>query len=426
MDILRILEKKKQKQELSKEEIKFFVDGIVSNAVADYQASAFLMAVVLNGMTENEVFALTDVMKNSGSVLDFSSLNGTTVDKHSTGGVGDSTTFVVAPIMAALGYKVAKMSGRGLGFTGGTLDKLESYQNMNVALSEEKFLGQVADIGIAISGQSKNICPADKILYSLRDVTATVDSIPLIASSIMSKKLAVAADILVLDVKCGDGSLLGDFERTRELAKLMVKIGKDAGKKVRAILTSMDEPLDSYIGNSLEIEGALAVLNGEKNGLFDVATKICAMMLSMDTGIDQNEAMIKINQVIESKQAYKKFEEMIFAQCGQKVVLPKAKNYGVPINSDKSGYIEKIHTKELGKLVMDMGGGRKFVEDKIDHTIGIKIEKRVGDYVEKGEPIAFAYANNENQLEKALQCKYCYEIGNNKKEKTKLIYEEIC
>ena len=259
MNIVEIIEKKKLKNKLSREEIDFFVSKSVSGEIADYQISALLMAIRLMGMDEDETFFLTDAMKNSGAEISLESVHGVKVDKHSTGGVGDSTTFVVAPIVAALGFKVAKISGRGLGFTGGTLDKLESFDSLDVGLSPKRFQEQVNKIGLAVSGQSADICPADKIFYALRDVTSTVDSIPLIASSIMSKKLAVATDILVLDVKVGDGSLLIDYEKTKQLAALMVKMGKMAGKKVAAILSSMDEPLDDYIGNSLEIEGALSV-----------------------------------------------------------------------------------------------------------------------------------------------------------------------
>ena len=283
MNILDIIEKKKKGLVLTKDEIDYFVNGVVSGEIKDYQTSAFLMAVVLKGMTPLETFNLTMAMKDSGDTFDFKGVDGMTVDKHSTGGVGDSTTFVTMPVLASLGFKVAKMSGRGLGFTGGTLDKLESFDGLNVYLEKDEFIKQVNDISIAVCGQTKNICPADKILYALRDVTATVDSVPLIASSIMSKKLAVSADVLVLDVKTGDGALMQNLKQTKILAKTMVNIGKMSGKKVSAVITSMDEPLDRYIGNSLEIQGATEVLSGEQNELKEVA-KALAVEIMLQSG----------------------------------------------------------------------------------------------------------------------------------------------
>lgn len=425
MNIIDIIEKKKFSQKLSREEIEFFVSGIVEGSIADYQTSALLMAIRLNGMDNDETFYLTDTMKNSGDVLNFDNIKGIKVDKHSTGGVGDSTTFVVAPIVAALGFKVAKLSGRGLGFTGGTLDKLEAIKGLSVTLSQEKFEKQVSETGLAVVGQSANICPADKILYALRDVTATVDSIPLIASSIMSKKLAVSADILVLDVKVGDGSLLNNYEKTKQLAQIMVAMGKKAGKKVSAILTSMDEPLDEYVGNSLEVEGAIAVLKGARNNLYKVSKAIVKEILMLSGNFDNTSADIAIDSVLESGKAYAKFEEFIIAQGGESLSLVKAKMYEIPVLSKKEGYISKVHTRELGMLVMRFGGGRLFKDDKIDTTVGLKILKRVGDFVKVGDPICLAYANTEKQLEVAQSVIKLFEFSETAQKKTKLIYEIV-
>lgn len=425
MNIIEIIEKKKFSKKLSREEIEFFVSGIVKGTIADYQASAWLMAVRLNGMDDEETFSLTQAMKSSGEVLNFDDIEGVKVDKHSTGGVGDSTTFVIAAIAATLGFKVAKLSGRGLGFTGGTLDKLESIKGMSVTLTQQQFAEQVKDVGIAVVGQSADICPADKILYSLRDVTATVDSIPLIASSIMSKKLAVSSDILVLDVKVGDGSLLNDYEMTKKLAELMVSMGKLANKKVSAVLTSMDEPLDEYIGNSLEVEGAMAVLKGARNNLYEVSKAIVKEMLCLSGQYDAVTADDAIDKAIDSGKAYEKFEEFVKAQGGESLSLPKSKMYEVPVLSKNEGYISKIHTREIGNLVMAMGGGRVSKDDKIDATVGLKMLKRVGDFVKLGEPLYLAYANTEKQFEKALEGLNYFEFSKSPQQKTKLIYEIV-
>ncbi len=425
VDIVSIIEKKKLGLELNKDEITFFVDGILSKKIEDYQISALLMAICFKGMTENETYDLTIAMRDSGEIVDFLHIEGVTVDKHSTGGVGDSVTFVIAPLLASLGLKFAKMSGRGLGFTGGTLDKLESIEGMNVNLSKADFEKQVSEIGVAICGQTANICPADKILYALRDVTATVDSIPLIASSIMSKKLAVCADCLVLDVKVGDGSFLGDYEKTKQLAKLMVKIGKMNGAKIEAIITSMDEPLDNYIGNSLEIQGAVDVLKGEKNNLYVVSKAISVELLKMALDVTEAGAEKMIEDAIQSGKAFEKFEELVFAQGGKSLQMQMAKMSKVEIFSSKSGYISKIQTKNLGKLVAKMGGGRLKKEDKIDHSIGIKILKRVGDKVNVGDALYLAYANEEWQMEIAKQVVDLFEFSETKPKRNKLIYEVI-
>ncbi len=423
MNILDIIEKKKKGLALTKDEIDYFVNGVVSGEIKDYQTSAFLMAVVLKGMTPLETFNLTMAMKDSGDTFDFKGVDGMTVDKHSTGGVGDSTTFVTMPVLASLGFKVAKMSGRGLGFTGGTLDKLESFDGLNVYLEKDEFIKQVNDISIAVCGQTKNICPADKILYALRDVTATVDSVPLIASSIMSKKLAVSADVLVLDVKTGDGALMQNLKQTKILAETMVNIGKMSGRKVSAVITSMDEPLDRYIGNSLEIQGATEVLSGERNELKEVAKALAVEIMLQSGKYDLKSAQDAFERQIASGEALSKFRQMLTRQGAKSLELKKAKYYGVEVKSQKAGYLEKVDTRALGRFVMSLGGGRMAVDDKIDHTVGLKVLKRVGDKVEKGESVALLYCNEKPRFDDEILS--AFTIGAKKAKKTKLIVDVV-
>lgn len=423
MNILDIIEKKKKGLALTKDEIDYFVNGVVSGEIKDYQTSAFLMAVVLKGMTPLETFNLTMAMKDSGDTFDFKGVDGMTVDKHSTGGVGDSTTFVTMPVLASLGFKVAKMSGRGLGFTGGTLDKLESFDGLNVYLEKDEFIKQVNDISIAVCGQTKNICPADKILYALRDVTATVDSVPLIASSIMSKKLAVSADVLVLDVKTGDGALMQNLKQTKILAETMVNIGKMSGRKVSAVITSMDEPLDRYIGNSLEIQGAMEVLSGEQNELKEVAKALAVEIMLQSGKYDLKSAQDAFERQIASGEALSKFRQMLTRQGAKSLELKKAKYYGVEVRSQKAGYLEKVDTRALGRFVMSLGGGRMAVDDKIDHTVGLKVLKRVGDKVEKGESVALLYCNEKPSFDNEILS--AFTIGAKKAKKTKLIVDVV-
>ena len=423
MNILDIIEKKKKGLALTKDEIDYFVNGVVSGEIKDYQTSAFLMAVVLKGMTPLETFNLTMAMKDSGDTFDFKGVDGMTVDKHSTGGVGDSTTFVTMPVLASLGFKVAKMSGRGLGFTGGTLDKLESFDGLNVYLEKDEFIKQVNDISIAVCGQTKNICPADKILYALRDVTATVDSVPLIASSIMSKKLAVSADVLVLDVKTGDGALMQNLKQTKILAETMVNIGKMSGRKVSAVITSMDEPLDRYIGNSLEIQGAIEVLSGEQNELKEVAKALAVEIMLQSGKYDLKSAQDAFERQIASGEALSKFRQMLTRQGAKSLELKKAKYYGVEVRSQKAGYLEKVDTRALGRFVMSLGGGRMAVDDKIDHTVGLKVLKRVGDKVEKGESVALLYCNKKPSFDDEILS--AFTIGAKKAKKTKLIVDVV-
>ena len=416
-----IIIKKRDNIELSKEEIKFMIDGYTKGDIPDYQMSAFLMAIYFNGMTDNEVFYLTESMMNSGDVLDLSQIEGIKVDKHSTGGVGDKTTLVVAPICASLGVKVAKMSGRGLGHTGGTLDKLESIPGYDINLTEEEFINQVNTINAAVMGQTKKLAPADKLLYSLRDVTGTVPSIPLIASSIMSKKLAAGADAIVLDVKVGAGAFMKTKEEALKLARLMVSIGNKFNKKMTAILTNMDEPLGMAVGNSLEVIEAINTLNGKgPKDLNELCILAAAdLILEAKKAKDMDEAISLAKRQIENKEALMAFAKMVEAQKGDKSYIldinkfemPK---YTIPVEATKDGYVEKIDALAIGNAAMYLGAGRQKIEDNIDHSVGIVLSKKVGDKVNKGEALAFMYSNKENnELEYDMILK-AYNIGNNK------------
>ena len=416
-----IIIKKRDNIELSKDEIKFMIDGYTKGDIPDYQMSAFLMAIYFNGMTDNEVFYLTESMMNSGDVLDLSQIEGIKVDKHSTGGVGDKTTLVVAPICASLGVKVAKMSGRGLGHTGGTLDKLESIPGYDINLTEEEFINQVNTINAAVMGQTKKLAPADKLLYSLRDVTGTVPSIPLIASSIMSKKLAAGADAIVLDVKVGAGAFMKTKEEALKLARLMVSIGNKFNKKMTAILTNMDEPLGMAVGNSLEVIEAINTLNGKgPKDLNELCILAAAdLILEAKKAKDMDEAISLAKCQIENKEALMAFAKMVEAQKGDKSYIldinkfemPK---YTIPVEATKDGYVEKIDALAIGNAAMYLGAGRQKIEDNIDHSVGIVLSKKVGDKVNKGEALAFMYSNKaNNELEYDMILK-AYNIGNNK------------
>ncbi len=399
MRIYDIICKKKNGLALTKEEIDFFVQGVTDRSIPDYQTTALLMAICLKGMTDEETFYLTDAMAHSGDMVCLDEIKGVKVDKHSTGGVGDSTTFVVLPILASLGLKCAKMSGRGLGHTGGTLDKLNSI-GVNVEISEEKFFKEVNEIGLSVIGQTKNICPADKILYSLRDVTGTVDSIPLIASSIMSKKLAGGSDVIVLDVKTGDGAFMKTKEEATLLAEKMVAIGKAFNKKISAVITDMNEPLDDYVGNSLEIYGALKVLEGEKNELYLVskalvleATRLSGLSVTCD----------EIDKVISSGKAKEKFIEMIKWQNGDVCFIEgkeklKGAKYTYPIVAKESGYVQSFDLEKLGLSVCKIGGGREKADDVIDYFVGVEINVKVGGKVNANDVIGTVFNNKPNDI----------------------------
>lgn len=399
MRAVDLILKKRNGNKLNKEEIDFMVSGYTNGDIPDYQMSAFLMAIYFEGMDDEEAALLTDSMLHSGEILDLSSINGIKVDKHSTGGVGDKTSLVVAPIVASLGIKVAKMSGRGLGHTGGTIDKLESIPGYNTSISIDEFISQVEEIGISIIGQTKNLAPADKKLYALRDVTGTVESIPLIASSIMSKKLASGADAIVLDVKVGSGAFMKDLESARHLARLMVEIGKTAGKKVVAILTNMDEPLGYAVGNNLEVIEAINTLNGKGPKDF---TELCLiasaeLIVAANLASDIDEGIKLAKKQIDNKKALDKFADLVRAQGGDESYIyhpdkfAKASNI-IEVKSTKSGYVVSIDALQIGNAAMQLGAGRKSLDDKINHRVGVVLNKKVGDKVEEGDTLAYIHS----------------------------------
>ena len=409
MRMYDLIMKKRDGGVLTKEEIDFIISSYTKDYIPDYQMSALAMAIYFRGMTPEETAHLTMAMAYSGDVMDLSAIKGIKVDKHSTGGVADTTTLVLAPMVAACGAPVAKMSGRGLGHTGGTIDKLESIPGMRVELSEEEFTDNVNKYGIAIIGQTKNLTPADKKLYALRDVTATVDSIPLIASSVMSKKIAAGADAIVLDVKVGRGAFMKDLESAKALAKLMVDIGNSVGRKTVAHVTNMDYPLGLAIGNALEIIEAVQVLKGHgSKDLLEVCMLLGSDMLQI-AGVakDDKEARAKLKEALDSGKALQKFKEFIKAQGGDERVvddfslLPQAK-YVRPWIADRDVYIKDLMALDLGLVAMKLGAGREKKEDKIDLAVGIMLGGKVGDIVRKGEPIATIYANDEGKAEWAL------------------------
>lgn len=408
MRMYDIIEKKKRGERLSDEEIRFFVNGYCDGSIPDYQASALLMAICLKGMTDDETASLTFAMRDSGDVIrDMPGIKGKRVDKHSTGGVGDKTTLVVAPVIASLGIPVAKMSGRGLGHTGGTIDKLESIQGFNTDISPKKLKGIVEKYGIAVVGQSAALAPADKKLYALRDVTATVDSIPLIASSIMSKKLALPDDCIVLDVKCGSGAFMKSEEDSLALAKLMVSIGKNAGRKMLVLVTDMDAPLGCAIGNSLEVVEAINTLKCSGPADFtELCVTLSAYMLRLCEGENLDVCRKKVENALESGAALKKFKDMIKGQDGNPAwaddvsLFPKAK-FSREIRCDKDGYIYAVNAEKYGIAALVLGAGRSKKEDVIDYSAGILIAKKRGDKVQKGDVIATIYSSSPENFDEA-------------------------
>ncbi len=405
MRMYDLIEKKKLGQELSKEEIYHVINGYTDGSIPDYQISALLMAIYFKGMNVRERYDLTMAMRDSGDILDLSSINGVKIDKHSTGGVGDKVTLVLGPIIASVGVPVAKMSGRGLGHTGGTIDKLEAFPGFNVALSEQQFIDQVNDIKIAVTGQSKNLAPADKKLYALRDVTATVDEISLITGSIMSKKLAAGTDAIVLDVTVGDGAFMKNKEMALELAKSMVDIGKKADKKIAAILTNMDEPLGFAVGNNLEVIEAINALNGNgPKDLMDVVYELGAQMIVFsEIETDKEKAKKLMKDAVSSKKALDKFIEFIEYQGGDSSYAKdiskfKPAKHIIPVNALESGFVHAIKAEAIGLASMSLGGGRETFDDVIDMSVGIVLNKKVGDKIEKGEPICYIHANDENKI----------------------------
>lgn len=404
-----IIKKKRDGGKLSEAEINYFVKGCTDGSIPDYQISALCMAIYFQGMDLEETTALTLAVRDSGEKLDFSNIKGIRVDKHSTGGVGDKTSLVIAPIVASLGLKVAKMSGRGLGHTGGTVDKLESIPNFNTALSTEDFERIVNETGIAIVGQTATLAPADKKLYAIRDVTATVDSMPLIAASIMGKKLAADDDCIVLDVKTGSGSFMKTIEDSKKLAELMVGIGKKAGKKVLALITDMDVPLGNAIGNSLEVKEAIATLHGKGPKDFtEVSLALASDMLYLAGFGTENECRVLANNAIKSGNAFNKFREMVVAQGGDVSVIddpskfPEAK-YKENVYAEKSGYISKVDTEGYGIASLMLGAGRNAVGENIDYSAGIVLKKKTGDFVRVGEAIATLYTDDETRIREVIQ-----------------------
>lgn len=409
MRMLDLIEKKKQGGALNKAEIRFFVDGFTCGEIPDYQASALLMAICLVGMTSEETVALTDCMAHSGDILDLSDVDGVTADKHSTGGVGDKTTLVVAPVCAAMGLKIAKMSGRGLGHTGGTIDKLESIPGFRTSLSEAEFKTQVNAIGLAVTGQTGMLAPADKKIYALRDVTATVNSIPLIASSIMSKKLAAGAQNIVLDVKCGSGALLPNADDARALAEQMVAIGKTCGRGIAAVLTNMDVPLGTHIGNALEVTEACAVLqNGGAADLREISLTLSAYLIAMSLEKTYEEAYRAAEQMLESGAAFRKLQEMVAAQGGDARVLESetcflSARMQAEVRAEQTGYIAHMHTQKIGESASLLGAGREKKTDVIDYAAGIVLHKKTGDFVNRGDVLAVLYASCAERLQAGKQ-----------------------
>jgi len=407
MRMVDIIEKKKEAQVLSKDEIQFFIDGVVDGSIPDYQTTALLMAICFQGLNDEETLQLTLSMVNSGDKTDLSSIPGIKVDKHSTGGVGDKTTLILAPLVAACGVPVAKMSGRGLGHTGGTIDKLESIPGFSTSLSLAQFIENVKSIGLAIAGQTGHLVPADKKLYALRDVTSTINNVSLIAASIMSKKIASGADAIILDVKVGSGAFMQTVAEAELLAKTMVRIGTQAGRKTVAILTDMDMPLGLAIGNTLEVKEAINVLKG--NGPKDV-TDLClylgSMMLQLAGVGDEAFCDAKIEHVLSSGEALQKFREMVSAQGGDPdiasdLLLLGNAAFEVPYKAKKSGYIQQMLSSQLGMASMVLGAGRRTKEDSIDPTSGIVLIKKTGEQVAEGEMIAVLYTNEPERLEEA-------------------------
>ena len=425
MDMLEIIRKKKRGEELSKSEIEYMISGFTEGAIPDYQMSAFAMAVYFNGMTDAETAALTEAMARSGDMLDLSRFAGMSVDKHSTGGVGDKTSLVVGPIVASCGGFFAKMSGRGLGHTGGTVDKLEAIEGYKTALSPNEFFAQAEHVGIALIGQTGNMTPADKKLYALRDVTETVDSIPLIVSSIMSKKIAAGAHNIVLDVKCGSGAFMKEEESARTLAQKMVDIGKACGRGMAAIITDMDTPLGFAIGNALEAEEAFSLLRGEDiPDLHEICLALSAELISMFRGVSAEEARAMAENALESGAALAKAREWISEQGGDiDAPLAKAK-YTRDIIAGESGYISHMNAEEIGRAALELGAGRKTKEDKIDFAAGIVLARKTGDFVREGETLAVMHAEREEKLDAAEKIfRSALEFSAEKPEEKKLIID---
>ncbi|MBQ6645449.1 MAG: thymidine phosphorylase [Clostridia bacterium] len=432
--INELLTKKRFGRELSREEIHDFVKGVTCKRFADYQISAMLMAIAINGMSERETVDLTMEMASSGDMLDLSAISGIKADKHSTGGVGDTTSLVLAPLVACCGVKIAKMSGRGLGFTGGTLDKLESIPGFSVSMETERFMKTVDESGIAIIGQTAELAPCDKILYALRDVTATVDVKPLIVSSILSKKIAAGADVIVLDVKCGSGAMMKDLDSARDLAKSMVEIGNKTGRKFAALITDMNQPLGRYVGNALEVREALEILSGKHEGslLKTVSLALGAQILRLSGAVKTaQEGVSLLESKIASGEGLKKFAEMVNNQGGDPravfdvSLLPAAKET-LKVPSPRSGYLKSVRTDLIGYAAKALGAGREKKEDAIDPAAGLIMNVRLGDRINAGDSLVTLHTGPLSRVEEAKDfILRALEIADEPAEKPRLIYGEI-
>ncbi len=414
-----LIVKKRDGGELSREEINFMIDGYTRGQIPDYQMSAMCMAILLRGMTDRETLEMTMAMVHSGETLDLSPIQGVKGDKHSTGGVGDKTSLVLCPMVAACGLKVAKMSGRGLGHTGGTIDKLESFPGFTTGISEETFFKNVNEIGIAIAGQTADLVPADKKLYALRDVTGTVPSIPLIVSSIMSKKLASGADVIVLDVKCGSGAFMKTEQEARTLAQGLTRIGRLAGRKCAAVITDMDQPLGWAVGNALEVKEAISVLKGEKGGdLLELCLTLGSCMLT-EAGLAGSieEARAKLEKTISDGTALEKLSQMVTAQQGDgRDVYDTSRLPLAPVQMEvtalEGGYVRRIEAEQVGLVSMHLGGGRATKDSEIDLSVGLVLHKKVGDSVEAGESLATIHASSQEKAAEAAELlRACYSFS---------------
>lgn len=422
MNIIDIIVKKKNKEILTCDEIKYAVDNFISGEVKDYQMSSLLMAIVLNGMTEEEIFNLTKIMLDSGDKIDLSKINGVKVDKHSTGGVGDKTTLVVGPLAAACGVPIAKMSGKGLGFTGGTIDKLESIKGFNTNISEERFINQVNDIGISLVSQSGNLVPADKKIYALRDVTGTTESIPLIASSIMSKKLASGADKIVLDVKVGRGAFMKTIEDAKKLSETMIKIGNNFGKEVVALITNMDYPLGYTIGNAIEVKEAIETLGGKGEERF---TKLCLVlasyMVSIGKEISVEDALDMVTEKLNNKEALNKFKELVKSQDGDIDSISLSKE-SVDLISKEDGYITDINPIVLAEFINKLGAGRQSKDDIINYGVGVKLNKQINEKVSVGDKLLTIICDEKIDINELYSA---FKISNEKIDNPKIIFDVI-
>ena len=423
MNIIDIIVKKKNKEILTEEEINYAINSYLDGTIKDYQMSSLLMAIVLNGMTLEETYYLTKVMLNSGDKNDLSDIDGYVIDKHSTGGVGDKTTLILGPILASMGLKMAKMSGRGLGHTGGTIDKLESIKGFRVELSKEEFINEVNEIGMSVISQSGNIVPADKKLYQLRDVTGTTESIPLIASSIMSKKIASGSKNIIIDLKVGNGALMKDLDSARSLAQYMIEIGKRFDRNVICVLTNMSEPLGKNIGNGLEVIESINYLNGKQSrDLKELITTLVCIAMKQTIGLNEEESVKLMNEKIDSGEAFDKFKKFVDVQGGD-IDNIEVSSKMLQINSSKEGFLKSINTLKLGEIVRNLGAGRFSKEDEIDYGVGIILNKKVGDLIMPGEELLKIYYNKKDiRIDELLSC---FEIVEEPTQRQDVIIEVI-